>query len=84
MRADAYARLTGKLGVAIVTAGPGVTDALTGVANAYFANSPMLLLGGRHLDEGESQGRTSGDGSSEVVPIHHSLVRHRLRRWPVP
>ncbi len=44
--ADAWARLTRGLGVAIVTAGPGVTDALTAVANAYSANSPMLLLGG--------------------------------------
>jgi len=54
--ADAYARLTGKLGVALVTAGPGVTDALTGVANAYFANSPMLLLGGRHLTKENLKG----------------------------
>lgn len=54
--ADAYARLTGKLGVAIVTAGPGVTDALTGVANAYFANSPVLLLGGRHLTKENLKG----------------------------
>ena len=46
--ADAYARLTGKMGVALVTAGPGVTDAVTGVANAFFANTPMLLIGGRH------------------------------------
>ncbi len=44
--ADAYARLTRGVGVAIVTAGPGVTDALTGVANAFFANSPMILIGG--------------------------------------
>ncbi len=44
--ADAYARLTRGPGVAIVTAGPGVTDALTGVANAHAASSPMLLLGG--------------------------------------
>src|SRR5215467_4657238 len=44
--ADAYARLTRGLGVAVVTAGPGVTDALTGVANAYAASSPLLLLGG--------------------------------------
>ncbi len=44
--ADAWARLTRGLGVAVVTAGPGVTDALTGVANAYSASSPMLLLGG--------------------------------------
>jgi acetolactate synthase-1/2/3 large subunit len=44
--ADAYARLTRNIGVAVVTAGPGVTDAVTGVANAYSARSPVLLLGG--------------------------------------
>ena len=54
--ADAYARLTGKLGVALVTAGPGVTDSVTGVANAYYANSPMLLLGGRHLTKENLKG----------------------------
>jgi acetolactate synthase-1/2/3 large subunit len=44
--ADAWARLTRGVGVAIVTAGPGVTDAVTGVANAYSAAVPLLLLGG--------------------------------------
>lgn len=44
--ADAYARLTRAVGVAVVTAGPGVTDAVTGVANAYSARSPLLLIGG--------------------------------------
>ena len=44
--ADAYARLTRNVGVALVTAGPGVTDAVTGVANAYAARSPLVLLGG--------------------------------------
>src|SRR2546425_4323844 len=44
--ADAWARLTRNLGVAIVTAGPGVTDAVTGVANAFSARSPLLLVGG--------------------------------------
>ncbi len=43
---DAYARLTRNIGVALVTAGPGVTDAVTGVANAYSARSPLLLIGG--------------------------------------
>jgi acetolactate synthase I/II/III large subunit len=46
--ADAYARLTFRPGVAAVTAGPGVTDAITGVTNAFYANSPMVLLGGRN------------------------------------
>src|SRR3954453_163730 len=44
--ADATARLTRGIGVAAVTAGPGVTDALTGIANAWAASSPVLLLGG--------------------------------------
>jgi acetolactate synthase-1/2/3 large subunit len=43
---DAYARLTRGIGVALVTAGPGVTDAVTGVANACSARSPLLLIGG--------------------------------------
>ncbi len=46
--ADAYGRLTFRPGVAAVTAGPGVTDAVTGACNAMYANSPMLLLGGRN------------------------------------
>ncbi|MEN6438615.1 MAG: thiamine pyrophosphate-binding protein [Syntrophobacter sp.] len=45
--ADAWTRLTGKPGVAAVTAGPGVTDAVTGVANAFRAQIPMLLIGGQ-------------------------------------
>ena len=45
--ADAYARVTGKPGCAVVTAGPGTTDAITGVANAFRAESPFLLIGGQ-------------------------------------
>lgn len=46
--ADAWSRLNpGTIGVALVTAGPGVTDAVTGVANAWRANSPMLCIGGQ-------------------------------------
>jgi acetolactate synthase-1/2/3 large subunit len=44
--ADAYARLTRGVGVAVITAGPGVTDGVTGVANAYQANVPLVVLGG--------------------------------------
>jgi acetolactate synthase-1/2/3 large subunit len=45
--ADGYARMTGKMGCAVVTAGPGTTNAVTGVANAFRAESPMLLIGGQ-------------------------------------
>jgi acetolactate synthase I/II/III large subunit len=45
--ADGYWRVTGKTGCAVVTAGPGTTDAVTGVANAFRAESAMLLIGGQ-------------------------------------
>lgn len=45
--ADGWARTTGRPGVAIVTAGPGVTDAVTGAANAFMDSIPMVLIGGR-------------------------------------
>lgn len=44
--AEGWAKVTGKPGVAIVTAGPGVTDTVTAVANAFGAPSPMILIGG--------------------------------------
>ena len=44
--ADAVARLTGRPGVAAVTAGPGVTNSVTAVKNAQMAQSPVVLLGG--------------------------------------
>jgi len=46
--ADAYARLTGRPGVVVVTAGPGVTDVVTAVANAHLDAVPMVVVGGRH------------------------------------
>ncbi len=44
--AHAHAELTGELGVAMVTAGPGVTNTVTGVANASLARAPVLVIGG--------------------------------------
>lgn len=44
--AHAHAELTGELGVAMVTAGPGVTNCVTAMANASLARAPVLLIGG--------------------------------------
>ncbi|MCW5657095.1 MAG: thiamine pyrophosphate-binding protein [Burkholderiaceae bacterium] len=44
--AHAYGELSGKPGVALVTAGPGVTNAMTGIANAHVARAPVLVLSG--------------------------------------
>lgn len=54
--AEAYTRLTGKLGVAVVTAGPGVTGTVTGVATAHTSSTPMLVIGGRHMLRQELKG----------------------------
>jgi acetolactate synthase I/II/III large subunit len=45
--ADAYARATGEVGVAIVTSGPGATNAVTGIATAYMDSIPMVVISGQ-------------------------------------
>jgi acetolactate synthase-1/2/3 large subunit len=60
--ADAHARLTRNIGVAVVTAGPGVTDAVTAVANAYQARSPLVLIGGA------APLKTKGMGALQEMP----------------
>ena len=45
--ADSYARSTGKVGVAIVTSGPGFTNAVTGIATAYTDSIPMVIISGQ-------------------------------------
>jgi acetolactate synthase I/II/III large subunit len=45
--ADAYARSTGQVGVAIVTSGPGATNAVTGIATAYMDSIPMVVISGQ-------------------------------------
>src|SRR5277367_2938911 len=45
--ADGYARSTEKVGVALVTSGPGVTNAVTGIATAYMDSIPMVILTGQ-------------------------------------
>ena len=45
--ADAYARATGDVGVALVTSGPGVTNAVTGIATAYMDSIPMVIVTGQ-------------------------------------
>jgi len=57
--ADGYARVTGRIGVVCTTAGPGATNALTGIAEAYSDSVPVLLIAGQvnHDRIGEECGR---------------------------
>ena len=45
--ADAYSRSTGKVGVALVTSGPGATNAVTGIATAHMDSIPMVIISGQ-------------------------------------
>jgi acetolactate synthase-1/2/3 large subunit len=45
--ADGYARATGKVGVAMVTSGPGITNAITGIATAYADSIPLVIISGQ-------------------------------------
>ena len=71
--AHAHAELTGGLGVALVTAGPGVTNAMTGIANAHVARAPVLVLSGTPPRAQENRGALQD-------MVHTDLVRaHALR-----
>jgi acetolactate synthase I/II/III large subunit len=54
--ADAWGRMTGRLGVVATSAGPGFTNALTGLANAYWDGGPLLLISGCSAASNRGQG----------------------------
>ncbi len=72
--ADAWARCNpGKIGVAAITAGPGVTDGVTGVANAWRANSPILVFGG--------QGPFANLRRGSLQEMDHVGVMRPITKW---
>jgi len=71
--ADGWARVTGHPGVAIVTAGPGLTDAVTGVASAWRANVPMLIIGG--------QGPRSLADKGSLQDMNHVDLMRSITKW---
>jgi len=71
--ADAWGRLTGRPGVAIVTAGPGVTDIVTAVANAYMDCVPMVVIGGRHP--------AADDEMMPLQELHGVPLMQSITKW---
>ena len=65
--AHAHAELTGGLGVAIVTAGPGVTNAMTGIANAHVAKASVLVLSGTPPRAQENRGALQDMAHTDFV-----------------
>ena len=54
--AEGYSRISGKLGVALVTAGPGFMNSINSIATAHFSNVPLLVVSGRHYRRQEGKG----------------------------
>lgn len=73
--ADAYGRITGKPGVCLVTAGPGATNSLTGVAQAYMAASPLIHISGA-VPRGASFESFHGvDRDTFLLPIFDEVTK---------
>jgi acetolactate synthase-like protein len=71
--ADAVARMTGTIGVAAVTAGPGVTNTITAVKNAQMAQSPLVIFGGATA--------TLLKGRGSLQDIDQMSVMKPLTKW---
>jgi acetolactate synthase-1/2/3 large subunit len=73
--ADGWARVTGRPGVAVVTAGPGLTDAVTGVASAHRANIPMIIIGG--------QGPRPFADMGSLQDMNHVELMRPITKWAI-
>ncbi len=73
--ADAYARVTGRPGVCAVTAGPGVTDVVTAVANAQRAGVPMVVIGGAGPRPYQDMG--------SLQDMNHVELMRPITKWAV-
>jgi acetolactate synthase-1/2/3 large subunit len=71
--ADAVARMTGVPGVAVVTAGPGVTNTITAIKNAQMAQSPLVLIGGAAA--------TALRGRGALQDIDQMTLMKSLTKW---
>ena len=65
--AHAHSELSGQIGVALVTAGPGVTNAMTGIANAHTARASVLILSGTPPQAQENRGALQDMNHTEFV-----------------
>jgi acetolactate synthase-1/2/3 large subunit len=79
--AESYSQYTNKIGVALVTTGPGSTNALTGVASAWLDSIPMLLLTGQVQNKdrvGNSGVRQMGFQEIDTIGIYKSITKYAV------
>src|SRR5262245_4995402 len=76
--AEGYARATGRVGTVLVTSGPGATNAVTGIANAYMDSTPLVVITGqvpKHLVGTEAFQEVDTVGITRPCVKHNYLVR---------
>ena len=73
--ADAYARVSGKVGVALVTSGPGATNAITGIATAYSDSIPLVVISGQ---VGSPMIGSDAFQEIDMVGISRPCVKHNF------
>ena len=71
--ADGYARSTGKPGVALVTSGPGATNAITGLATAYMDSTPIVVISGQVKSELIG---TDSFQETDMIGVSRPIVKH--------
>ena len=79
--AEAYSRISGKLGVALVTTGPGATNVITGVAGAWIESSPMIVISGQVKTKdmiGSKKLRQSGVQEVNIVPMIKNITKYSI------
>lgn len=75
LAADGYARASGKVGVCLATSGPGATNLLTGIANAYLDSVPMLCLTGQVSSQFMG---TDAFQEIDIFGLCHGIVKHSM------
>jgi acetolactate synthase-1/2/3 large subunit len=81
MAADAYARVTGQLGCAIGTSGPGATNLVTGIAGAWFDSIPVLYITGQvatYRMRGETGVRQMGFQETDILSMVAPITKHAV------
>ncbi len=79
MAADAYARITGNIGVALATSGPGATNLLTGTCCSFYDSIPVVMITGQVPTsqlKRDSQSRQIGFQETDVVSIFRSVTKY--------
>ena len=79
--AEGYARTSGKFGACMVTSGPGATNAITGLAGAWFESTPVIVFSGQ-VKRADLKGNTGlrqlGTQELDIVSMVSSITKHAV------